>query len=444
VDKVFTGGATMIFKRPTYLAKLIELRDNGIPKVVTGVRRSGKTYLLFDIYRPYLLEQGVKADHIVSLDLSSIENIALRNPIELEKEVKKRLKGDGMNYVFIDEITLVDAVPNPALPKESQTEENQITFYEAVISLSSLKNVDLYITGSNSKLLSKDVATRFRDRAIEIHVNPLTFKEFYGGRGGDKHEALAEYLRFGGLPRTYLFSKDEDRAAYLNGLFKTTYLKDILERNKIERQDVLDDLIDELYSTSGHTSNVHRLTDTINSKLRAKMSYNTVKDYVGYLLDVYLFSEVKTYDVKGKAYFDSLNKYYSVDVGLRNAKLNYRERDRGFTTETIVYNALVVEGYSVDVGRVVFTETNKEGKRVDKASEIDFVLNLMDRKVYLQVFVDGREKEESEKKPLLKTGDAFKKIIVEDTSAPDGYDEDGIYHLSLLSLLLNPEQVASH
>ena len=159
----------MIFQRPTYLAKLIELRDNGIPKVVTGVRRSGKTYLLFDIYRPYLLEQGVKADHIVSLDLSSIENIALRNPIELEKEVKKRLKEDGMNYVFIDEITLVDAVPNPALPKESQTEENQITFYEAVISLSSLKNVDLYVTGSNSKLLSKDVATRFRDRAVEIH-----------------------------------------------------------------------------------------------------------------------------------------------------------------------------------------------------------------------------------------------------------------------------------
>jgi len=434
----------MIFQRPTYLAKLIELRDNGIPKVVTGVRRSGKTYLLFDIYRPYLLEQGVKADHIVSLDLSSIENTALRNPIELEKEVKKRLKEDGMNYVFIDEITLVDAVPNPALPKESQTEENQITFYEAVISLSSLKNVDLYVTGSNSKLLSKDVATRFRDRAVEIHVNPLTFKEFYLGRGGDKHEALEEYLRFGGLPRTYLFSKDEDRAAYLNGLFRTTYLKDILERNTVERQDVLDDLIDELYSTSGHTSNVHRLTDTINSKLRAKMSYNTVKNYIGYLLDVYLFSEVKTYDVKGKAYFDSLNKYYSVDVGLRNAKLNYRERDLGFTTETIVYNALIVEGYSVDVGRLVFTETNKEGKRVDKASEIDFVLNLMDRKVYLQVFVDGREKEENEKKPLLKTGDAFKKIIVEDTSAPDGYDEDGIYHLSLLSLLLNPEQVVSH
>jgi predicted AAA+ superfamily ATPase len=434
----------MIFQRPTYLAKLIELRDNGIPKVVTGVRRSGKTYLLFDIYRPYLLKQGVKADHIVSLDLSSIENIALRNPIELEKEVKKRLKDKGMNYVFIDEITLVDAVPNPALPKESQTEENQITFYEAVISLSSLKNVDLYVTGSNSKLLSKDVATRFRDRAIEIHVNPLTFKEFYLGRGGDKREALEEYLRFGGLPRTYLFSKDEDRAAYLNGLFKTTYLKDILERNKIEHQDVLDDLIDELYSTSGHTSNVHRLTGTINSKLRAKMSYNTIKDYVSYLLDVYLFSEVKTYDVKGKAYFDSLNKYYSVDVGLRNAKLNYRERDLGFTTETIVYNSLIAEGYSVDVGRVVFTETNKEGKRVDKASEIDFVLNLMDRKVYLQVFVDGREKEESEKKPLLKTGDAFKKIIVEDTSAPDGYDEDGIYHLSLLSLLLNPEQVVSH
>jgi hypothetical protein len=431
----------MIFQRPSYLDKLISLKDNGIPKVITGVRRSGKTYLLFDIYRPYLLSHDVKEENIVDLDLSLAENIAYRNPIELEKKVKSLLRSSGKNYVFIDEITLVEAVPNPYLPKESQTEGNKITFYEAVLSLAAMKNVDLYVTGSNSKLLSKDVATIFRDRANEIHVNPLTFQEFYEGRGGDKHEALQEYLRFGGLPRTYLFSREEDRAVYLKGLFKTTYVKDIVERNKIEREDIFDELIDVLYSTSGHTSNVQKLTNAINSKLKANISYNTIKAYIGYLMDAYLFSEVKTYDVKGKAYFDSLNKYYSVDVGLRNAKLNFRERDIGFTTETALYNTLAVAGYSVDVGRMTYTETNKAGKRVDKTSEIDFVVNLMDRKVYLKVFVNDKAKEEKEIKPLLKTSDGFKKIIVEDTLDANGYGENGIYHLNLLDLLLDPKKV---
>lgn len=431
----------MIFPRPSYLNKLVSRKDNGVPKVITGVRRSGKTYLLFEIYKPYLVGLGVSSDRIVGIDLSLLENVKYRNPLELVKRVKSLISPLGMNYVFIDEVTLVDAIPNPDLPKESQNDDNKITFYEAVMSISAIKNVDLYVTGSNSRLLSKDVATMFRDRADEIHVNPLTYKEFYEGRGGDKREALVEYLRFGGLPKAYSYSKEEDRAAYLKGLFDTTYTKDIKDRYKIERLDILDELIDELYSTSGHTSNVLKLTDTINSKLKASVSYNTIKAYIDHLVDAYLFTVAKVYDVKGKAHFDTLCKFYSVDVGLRNARLNFRERDIGFTTETAVFNSLIAEGYLVDVGSVRYTETNKEGRRVEKASEIDFVLNAMDIRTYIQVFVGDSKKEDKEKKPLQKTNDSFRKVVVEDSLEPNGYDENGIYHLSLLDLLSTPRLV---
>lgn len=418
-----------MIKRDSYLNRMIHHMWNGEVKVITGIRRCGKSVLLFDLFYEYLLSQGVQEDHIIKIELDQRRYYKFRNPIILCEYIEDLVskKKDEKFYLFIDEVQLTTKV----IDKENGGIE--VSIYDMLNELKAYKNLDVYVTGSNSKGLSKDIATEFRGRATQIHVFPLSFDEFYSHAGGDERKALDTYMLYGGMPRLLALTDEKDKKDYLSSLYSELYIKDIVERNGIEREDILNNILDFLASQISSLTNPTNIANALTSMKNEKVSSTLVSNYVQHIIDSFLISMAKRYDVKGKTYFKYPNKYYYTDVGLRNARLNYRQYDPGHIMENIIYNELLRRGYSVDVG-VVTDRTG--GANVQK--EIDFVVNDADKKIYIQSAfqMDTDKKESSELASLILTKDFFKKIIVRMDIPHNFYDDNGIFHCNLIDLLL--------
>lgn len=418
-----------MIKRDSYLNRMIHHMWNGEVKVITGIRRCGKSVLLFDLFYEYLLSQGVQEDHIIKIELDQRRYYKFRNPIILCEYIEDLVskKKDEKFYLFIDEVQLTTKV----IDKENGGIE--VSIYDMLNELKAYKNLDVYVTGSNSKGLSKDIATEFRGRATQIHVFPLSFDEFYSHAGGDERKALDTYMLYGGMPRLLALTDEKDKKDYLSSLYSELYIKDIVERNGIEREDILNNILDFLASQISSLTNPTNIANALTSMKNEKVSSTLVSNYVQHIIDSFLISMAKRYDVKGKTYFKYPNKYYYTDVGLRNARLNYRQYDPGHIMENIIYNELLRRGYSVDVG-VVTDRTG--GANVQK--EIDFVVNDADKKLYIQsaLQMDTDKKESSELASLILTKDFFKKIIVRMDIPHNFYDDSGIFHCNLIDLLL--------
>lgn len=418
-----------MIKRDFYLNRMIHNMWNGEVKVITGIRRCGKSVLLFDLFYEYLLSQGVREDHIIKIELDQRRFYKFRNPITLCEYVEALVtqKKEEKFFLFIDEVQLTVRVID---------EENggiEVSIYDMLNELKAYKNLDVYVTGSNSKGLSRDIATEFRGRATQVHVFPLSFEEFYAYVGGDERKALDAYMLYGGMPRLLAMSDEKDKKDYLNALYSELYVKDIVERNGIEREDILNDILDFLASQISSLTNPTNIANALSSMKNEKINPTLVSNYVQHIIDSFLVSMAKRYDVKGKTYFKYPNKYYYTDIGLRNARLNYRQYDPGHIMENIIYNELLRRGYSVDVGVVV---DRTGGANTQK--EIDFVVNDADKKIYIQSAfqMDTEKKEASELKSLILTKDFFKKIIVRMDIPHNFYDDNGIFHCNLIDLLL--------
>ena len=430
---------TMEIKRDSYLKQLISYRFDGLVKVITGIRRCGKSYLLKKIYREYLLQNGVRKDQIIIIELDLAKDIRFRNPLELSSFVREMVEGKKEEYyLFVDEIQMSDEVPNPY-----NGSGKKITFYDALNDLRSLPNLDVYVTGSNSKMLSSDILTEFRGRSDEIRVRPLSFVEYYSAVGGDKSEAFDDYSFYGGMPLIISRPDDGAKMNYLKSLFSEVYIKDIAERKRIERQDVLEMIIDLLCSSIGSLTNPNKIADTLRSKQTAGVSPNTIRAYIGHLEDSFLFSESKRYDVKGKSYFDSPNKYYCEDLGLRNARIGFRQQEITHIMENIIYNELVIRGFSVDVGVVFARTVNEKGNSVRTPREIDFIVTSGSKKTYIQsaYSMPTEEKREAELRPFALTGDSFPKIVVRKDIGKRWYDEKGILNINIIDFLLDKELI---
>ena len=418
-----------MIKRDSYLNRMIHRMWNSEVKVITGIRRCGKSVLLFDLFYEYLLSQGVQEDHIIKIELDQRRYYKFRNPITLCEYVEDLVSGKKNEkfYLFIDEVQLTTKV----IDKENGGIE--VSVYDMLNELKAYKNLDVYVTGSNSKGLSKDIATEFRGRATQIHVFPLSFEEFYSHVGGDERKALDTYMLYGGMPRLLALTDEKDKKDYLSSLCSELYVKDIVERNGIEREDILNDILDFLASQISSLTNPTNIANALTSMKNEKVNSTLVSNYVQHIIDSFLISMAKRYDVKGKTYFKYPNKYYYTDIGLRNARLNYRQYDPGHIMENIIYNELLRRGYSVDVG-VVTDRTG--GANVQK--EIDFVVNDADKKIYIQSAfqIDTDKKESSELASLILTKDFFKKIIVRMDIPHNFYDDNGIFHCNLTDLLL--------
>ena len=425
----------MEIQRDSYLKQLISYRFDGLVKVITGIRRCGKSYLLKKLYRDYLLNHQVKEEQIIIIELDLAKDIPFRNPLHLSSFVREKLSGTTEeHYLFIDEIQMSDEVPNPYNP-----EGKKISFYDALNDLRSIPNLDVYVTGSNSKMLSSDILTEFRGRSDEIRVHPLSFSEYYSAVGGDKNEAFDDYAFYGGMPLILSRPNELAKMNYLKSLFSEVYIKDIVERKKIERQDILEQILDLLCSSIGSLTNPAKLANTLQSKQGISVSPNTIRAYIGHLEDAFLFSESKRYDVKGKAYFDSPNKYYSEDIGLRNARIGFRQQEMTHIMENILYNELMVRQFSVDVGVVYAREKNEKGNSVRTAREIDFVVHSGGKRTYIQsaYAMPTEEKTEIELRPFSLTGDSFPKVLVRRDIGKRWYDDYGVLHINLIDFLLD-------
>ncbi len=431
--------ADMEIKRDRYLNKLISFMWDGQVKVITGIRRCGKSYLLMTLFRSYLLSHGVDSKHILSYELDLTRDIRFRNPLELASHVRKMVEGKNEKYyLFVDEIQMSDEVDNPYNSKGKK-----ITFYDALNDLKSIANLDIYVTGSNSRMLSSDILTEFRGRSDEIRVHPLSFSEYYAAVGGDKQEAFDEYAFYGGMPLILSRPTESAKMQYLTSLFSEVYLKDIVERKKIKRGDVLGTILDLLCSSVGSLTNPTKVADSINTKQRRSgeniVAMNTVKAYMDHLADAFLFSECKRWDVKGKNYFDYPNKYYCEDIGLRNARIGFRQQEMTHIMENIIYNDLIIRECAVDIGVVYSKETNSLGKSSVVSREIDFIANSGGKKTYIQsaYALLTEEKTASENKPLFLTGDSFPKIIVRNDIRKRWYDDNGILNIGIVDFLLD-------
>ena len=429
----------MEIKRHRYLQQLISYMWNGQVKVITGIRRCGKSYLLNTLFRKHLLGQGIKKEQILSFELDLAKDIKYRNPLILAEYVRGIVEDkEEQFYLFVDEIQLSDSVPNPY-----HSEGKQITFYDALNDLRSLSNLDIYVTGSNSKMLSSDILTEFRGRSDEIRVHPLSFSEYYSVVGGDKYEAFDNYAFFGGMPLVLSRPNDTAKMNYLQSLFAETYLKDIIERKKIRRKDILDAVLDLLCSSIGSLTNPTNVTNSLNTKQKLSgedvVAQNTVKSYMDHLADAFLFSECKRWDVKGKNYFDYPNKYYCEDIGLRNARIGFRQQEMTHIMENIIYNELVIRGCAVDVGIVYGNDTDKKGRTVQVPREIDFVATIGGKRVYIQsaYALPDDTKAEIENRPFGLTGDSFPKIIVRHDIRKRWYDDKGILNIGIIDFLLD-------
>ena len=429
----------MEIKRVLYLKKLISFMWDGQVKVITGMRRCGKSYLLRMIFRNYLLEQEVPEDHILTYELGLAKDIQFRNPLELAGVVREQVKGQQDRfYLFVDEIQMSDEVPNPYNPGGKA-----ITFYDALNDLKSLSNLDIYVTGSNSRMLSSDILTEFRGRSDEIRVHPLSFAEYYAYVGGDKAEAFDDYAFYGGLPLILSRPDDTAKMYYLKALFSEVYLKDIVERKKVKREDILSATLDLLCSSIGSLTNPNNIANSLNSRQKLNgentVAPNTVKSYIGHLTDAYLFEECRRYDVKGKDYCDYPNKYYCDDLGLRNARIGFRQQEMTHIMENIIYNDLRIRGCEVDIGIVYGTEKNKSGQTFQVPREIDFIATRGGKKTYIQsaYALETDEKSLAENSPFALTGDSFPKIIVRHDIRKRWYDDKGILNIGILDFLLD-------
>lgn len=429
----------MEIKRDSYLQQLISYRFDGLVKVITGIRRCGKSYLLKKIYRDYLLQNGIKEGQIITVELDLAKDIKYRNPLTLSSYVREKVEGSKEEYyLFVDEIQMSDEVKNPF-----NADGRKITFYDALNDLRSLSNLDVYVTGSNSRMLSSDILTEFRGRSDEIRVHPLSFAEYYSAVSGDKNEAFDEYAFYGGMPLILSRPNDAAKMNYLKSLFSEVYIKDIVERKKIERQDVLEQILDLLCSSIGSLTNPSKIANTLNSKQGCAVSGNTIRAYIGHLEDAFLFSEIKRYDLKGKSYFDSPNKYYSEDIGLRNARIGFRQQEMTHIMENIIYNELAIRQLSVDVGVVYARTLNDNGSSVRVPREIDFVVNSGGKRTYIQsaYAMPTEEKAETEIRPFTLIGDSFPKIVVRRDIGKRWYDDNGILHINLIDFLLDKELI---
>ncbi len=419
-----------MIERDSYVNCIIHNMWNDEVKVITGIRRCGKSVLLFELFYEYLISQGVTEDHIIKIELDQRRFYKFRNPITLCEHVESLVaeQKDKKFYLFIDEVQLTMKVIDEA------NGGIEVSIYDMLNELKAYKNLDVYVTGSNSKGLSKDIATEFRGRATQIHVYPLSFAEFYSHVGGDERKALDAYMLYGGMPRVTALKDEKDKKDYLTGLYTELYMKDIVERNGIEREDILGDILDFLASQISSLTNPTNVANALASMKNEKVNPTLISNYIQHIIDSFLISMAKRYDVKGKTYFKYPNKYYYTDIGLRNARLNYRQYDPGHIMENIIYNELLRRGYSVDVG-VVTDRTG--GANLQK--EIDFVVNDADKKIYIQSAfqMDTTKKESSELASLLLTKDFFKKIIVRMDIPHSFYDDNGIFHCNLIDFLLD-------
>lgn len=425
----------MEIKRDSYLQQLISYRFDGLVKVITGIRRCGKSYLLMNLYKDYLMRSGVKEEQIIVIQLDLAKDIRYRNPLELSAHVRSMVEGKSEEfYLFVDEIQMSDKVANPYSPSGEK-----ITFYDALNDLRSLSNLDVYVTGSNSRMLSSDILTEFRGRSDEIRVHPLSFSEYYSAVGGDKNEAFDEYAFYGGMPLILSRPNDAAKMNYLKSLFDEVYLKDIVERKRIERPDVLEQILDLLCSSIGSLSNPNKIANTLRARQNYVGSPNTIRSYIGHLEDAFLFSESKRYDIKGKAYFDSPNKYYCEDIGLRNARIGFRQQEMTHIMENIIYNELRCRQFSVDVGVVYGRAVSAKGQSVRVPGEIDFVVTAGGKKTYIQsaYAMPSDEKAGTELRPFSLTGDSFPKIMVRKDIGKRWYDDKGILNINLIDFLLD-------
>ena len=414
----------MEFNRDLYLQKLISASNNDMIKIVTGIRRCGKSYLLFEIFHNYLLSQGVKEDHIIGLALDDNRNKALRDPDKLLEYIDSHLIHDGQtSYVILDEVQMVDG------------------FVGVLLSMTHMRNVQTYVSGSNSKFLSKDVVTEFRGRGWEIRVRPLSFAEYYEGVGGDKRDALEDYYTYGGLPAVAKLNTPEEKEAYLKDVYRAIYLKDIIERNHLQNEEGLEEIFRVLASSMGTAVNPTKIANTFKSVANIKISTHTITKYIEHLKDAFLVSEALRYDVKGRKYIGSDSKFYFEDPGVRNAIIGFRQVEYSHMMENVLYNELCARGYSVDVGLVEIWEKNEEGKIVHKRIEVDYVINRGSQRIYVQsaYSMPDEEKRDQEQRPLIKINDSFRKIIISGEHKGKFYNEEGVLRIGVFEFLLDRE-----
>ena len=411
----------MEIKRDRYLNTLISKEHNGLIKVITGMRRCGKSYLLFTLFKEHLLSEGVAADHIIEIAFDAFENRKYRDPDVLYPYLKEQIKDDAMYYVLLDEIQLLGE-------------------FESILnSLIRMKNVDVYVTGSNARFLSKDVITEFRGRGDEVHMHPLSFAEFMSVYQGTKQDGWNEYMLYGGIPLVLEFTTPDQKIAFLKSLFEETYISDIVGRHHIRNKAELEDLLNILSSAIGSLTNPEKLSATFQTVKKKKISTSTLRRYIDYLCDSFLIDSAIRYDVKGKKYIDTPVKYYFTDMGLRNARLNFRQIEETHSMENIIFNELKMRGFNVDVGVIVQYETNGKGNGTRKQLEIDFVCNQGSKRYYIQsaYAIPDQTKMEQEQRSLMLTGDFFKRLIItKDTPAPY-YNESGVLIMSVYDFLLN-------
>lgn len=425
------------YARKQYLDQLIQKKDNGRIKVITGLRRSGKSYLLFTLYRQYLLNSGINEEQIIGLALDEIDNAKYRNPFELNKVVRERMPDPNRRYyVFIDEIQFVAEIPNPYVNDPNE----MISFIDVVLGLMKLPNADIYVTGSNSRMLSSDILTQFRDRGDEIRVNPFSFAEVYEQYEGDKRGAWRDYYTYGGMPLVWAMKTHEEKSRYLRELFSHTYIRDVLERHQVKNDaEILEMLLNVLASGIGSLTNPSRLSNTFASERQIRIAPDTIDKYIGFFLDAFLIQKAERYDVKGRKYIKTPAKYYYSDPGLRNARLGFRQLEETHLMENVLFNDLVRRGFDVDVGVVEQNVRDDSGKNIRKQLEVDFVVNRGDERYYIQsaLSIADPEKREQEIASLIRIPDSFRKIVVVRDYIKPWQDENGIQYIGIEDFLLD-------
>lgn len=428
-----------MYPREQYLKEIISKKDNGRIKIITGLRRSGKSVLLFQLYREWLLGEGVKEDQIIALALDILENARYRNPLELDKYVRDHMVDPKKRYyIFIDEIQFVSEIQNPYVDNE----DAKITFIDVILGFMHMDNADVYVTGSNSKMLSSDILTQFRDRGDEIRVYPLSFAEFYNEYEGDKRGAWQDYYTYGGMPLATLLESHEEKSKYLKDLFDRTYIKDVLERHEIKNDtEVLDILLDVLASGIGSLTNPSKLANTFKSERQIGIGSETIEKYIGYFEESFLIEKAVRYDVKGRKYIGTPAKYYYTDLGLRNARLGFRQLEETHIMENVLYNDLIRRGMNVDVGVVEYNTKDADGKKIRKQLEVDFVVNQGGKRFYIQsaLSIADPDKKEQEIESLKRIPDSFSKMVVVRDYLKPWQDENGITYVGIEQFLLNEE-----
>lgn len=415
----------MEIRRDYYLNKLLLKQNNGLIKVITGIRRSGKSYLLFTIFKNHLIESGVNSDHIIEIAFDSFENKLYRDPNILYPYIKEQIKDNENYYILLDEVQLLGE-------------------FESVLNgFMRIPNVDVYVTGSNAKFLSKDIITEFRGRGDELYVAPLSFSEFMSVYNGDKYEGWSEFVLYGGLPPVVLLKTEEEKIEFLKHLFQETYINDIVGRHKIQNKEEFEELIDILCSGIGSLTNPKKLTDTFKSKKQKSISVNTIKKYLDFLCDAFIVSRSIRYDIKGKKYIDTPYKFYFTDIGLRNARINFRQIEENHTMENVIYNELISRDYNVDVGLVVYSQKDEKGRLIRKQLEVDFVCNKGSKRYYVQsaFSIPDKSKMQQESNSLQRINDSFKKVIVVRDIVKPRYTDDGILVMNVYDFLLDKDSL---